>query len=248
MEEKYISLGELSEQLKEKEFAILEWYRKDLKVTKTKFFHQTSNATTLQELQEIKGNCLARKDKLETLIVQKEIHLGFRYKPYITQIEGTLKRYLEQLDKSIIYIDAKIETFRESNKTKAKVKELPSSISTFEDLFKAEYKDRINDFVDILKTDKINSKWEDDLERVLNDEGEWIGKRLDSVARVFWECLEVCGIIETTFSKRDKKNLILANKFKGIGKYLFNNKTSTSAELYRKPFIDEINKVKINTI
>src|SRR5680860_1112442 len=137
MEESSISLEDWIDQLKERESINLDRFYKDLVDTQGKYLFKTRKATTLQELNFLKKECVDRKQELKRLVLKRGNHLGIRYKPNFSKVEGILNQYFKALDESIEYIDVSIEALKPLNNPEKQELQNPT---TFEDLFKPEYK------------------------------------------------------------------------------------------------------------
>jgi len=137
-----------------------------------------------------------------------------------------------------------ISEFKKSNLHK-KSKPSNADIADFESLFKSKYRDKIPEFIQILRGGKsglITGRDKRDLSPLINSENEWTG--LKQAALVYCEVLmEKSVFMPNVKTKSEPVARIIGNTFIGLGYTYIKNKPGDNAEDYREYFECEIDKI-----
>jgi hypothetical protein len=109
------------------------------------------------------------------------------------------------------------------------------SITQFEQLFKPEYQDKIEQFIDIFRID-----FSDKESALINTSNEWIGGN-KSAAKVFYNVLLAKGVVNKATNK--ELGQLFDQKFKGLGTYFADSNIGYGADQYREHFNLAVSKL-----
>lgn len=170
----------------------------------------TRETLTIKSLRE-SGAKIGRNYKAWFFILNNPDLFIELFKPFYLEIYKLIEKDLKKRNSHYPNYQTDLQKIIDEFEVLPKLKFEPPKTPTFEGLFNELYKDRINEFVGILKYE--NELKKSPITPLINDNNEWIGTQA-KLAYIFYHCLLNEGIVRKVTTK--ELTTIFSTKFKNI--------------------------------